>query len=66
MTEPTNTVLDKLERGETPTKAELEAAGLCLLCMGFGSIYVPGGPGDDEGEVEIKCKVCGGTGEAKP
>ncbi len=52
-----NRVIDKTERGQQPTKAELRAAGFCLDCEGFGFTRL-----DDD--TELSCRKCGGTGEA--
>lgn len=48
-----NLVMDKLERGEQPTEAELRAAGLCVKCAGFGYVDYA-----DDGFTEIPCDLC--------
>jgi hypothetical protein len=48
-----NLVMDKLERGECPTEAELKAAGLCVKCAGFGFVDYA-----DDGFTEIPCDKC--------
>lgn len=56
MKDAMNIALDKIERGETPSKAELRAAGLCQTCSGFGDRW------NLEGDVVGKCRKCGGDG----
>lgn len=48
-----NLVMDKIERGEQPTETELQAAGLCIECAGFGFTDY-----EDDGFTEIPCKTC--------
>lgn len=55
----TNLVMDKLERGQHISKAELIAAKMCVECEGTGEVY------DDERDRDARCWVCGGDGLAK-
>lgn len=57
MKDAANKAIDKMERGETPTVADLRAAGFCLMCAGFGYICV----GKDLDEQKT-CTRCGGDG----
>lgn len=56
MKEPANKLMDMLERGQTPTVAELRKAGLCLLCSGYGYIWI------EKTDENVTCTHCGGDG----
>lgn len=57
-----NLAMDKIERGQVPSPAELEAAKLCLKCTGYGYVTVIDRDADGVFEAEVTCNRCDGSG----